>query len=670
LNKLILFFLSTIFLFASTPLWEQRYKLDSLLFKHQMAFITSSDFNKTSYDFLAETSSKLKLQMYFKKLKQSNSIEKFLLIKNQLLVKLEENSYKNESFRGMIDFSQLDESVDLYTLFSFKVKKAFTSFQKSNLKSSRGPLDLLYKIHFYLESLSLPMQGGTLLSLTKSILQKDLVNFKIYLKQVELLVFSLKQKKLDDTQLDKKIKSFIRFNKMVAFDYKNGIEDGEIKVQLEYTEAVMFSARARGILLDIKSNLDSKTTNELIGIYDKIVIIIEKKESSKEVTKLTKKAKNLILSATGLKEVKESSDELIANINNSLNLLKTLVSQDDFKTAEILRIEAYSFFDPDIEQRLIPRNPTLSSKLEGLFWDGDGVTFGLGYSIKRQNKLDTIKAIKKLSLGLEDAKKILNKKLSFNASIIQSSMIIIREGLEALLVIALLFSLLKQTSDRRILFVGILAGLIASFATYWATKHIISISTSNRELIEGVSALLASLMLVFVTAWIFHNTYSKGWSEYAKELAQKSISSKNRLVLFFVGFLVIYREGFETVLFYETLGNEAGVKPVLIGFVGGLIVVIIMAVALFKFVKKLPLNLFFSVTGIFLSVLAVIFVGAGIRGLQTANMLNATPSSYLPSVDILSSYFGYFPTIETTIAQISLASMFAGLYFYSKRSVR
>ena len=216
------------------------------------------------------------------------------------------------------------------------------------------------------------------------------------------------------------------------------------------------------------------------------------------------------------------------------------------------------------------------------------------------------------------------------------------------------------------LYFGVFLGFLASIATYYLAKYLIDISTSNRELIEGASALLAAVMLIFITAWIFHNTYVKGWIQYSKELAQKSLSGKNQFALLIVGFLVFYREGFESVLFFESLGNEAGAEPVWIGFLIGSIIIIILGITIIKYVKKIPLQYFFSVTGFFLSLLAIIFTGAGIRGLQTANLISVTPSKLLPNNEILSQYCGYYPTIETAITQLFVIIILSGFYFFSK----
>jgi high-affinity iron transporter len=119
-------------------------------------------------------------------------------------------------------------------------------------------------------------------------------------------------------------------------------------------------------------------------------------------------------------------------------------------------------------------------------------------------------------------------------------------------------------------------------------------------------------------------------------------------------------------LFFESLGNEAGARPVWIGFLVGSFVIIIVGIAIIKYVKKIPLQYFFSITGFFLSMLAIIFTGAGIRGLQTANLVSVTPSELLPKSELLAQYFGYYPTVETALAQLAVMTLLSGFFLFSK----
>jgi len=556
MKKLILIFLSMTVLF-SMELWEQQHNLNKQIFKKQMSILKDKEFDKNSFEFFDKTAKDLGVKSELKELISTNNIDNFIEIKAKFLVSLENSAFDKKQY-DLVEMFDFDNSVEKEVLFGKKIKKLFVKLEKSNLKLTTKPLESLYFIKYYLDALNIKTNNTLINKIEVAIKQHENEIFMIHLKKLQNIIITLKSPAVSQEKLEQHVKAFVRYNKLTAFDFTNGVDDDKnIKNSLEYTEAVIFSARAKEKIMAISGNLSPLTFRVLLDVYEEIIANIQQKQNKSEVANLTRKAKDILLEATNLKEIKETPAQLVANVIGSLKLMEKSINKNDFKGAEFFRLEAYSFFDPDIEGRLIPRDPKLANELEGLFWDGYKDTKGLGYAIANKNDMQVLKASKQLAKRLSIAQEVLETKLSYNGSFIQSAMIIIREGLEAVLVIAILLSLFTSRRSKTYLLLGTLFGIAGSFATYYLAKEIISISTSNRELIEGVSALIASSMLIFVTAWIFHNTYSKGWVEYAKELTQKSMKSGSLWTLLFIGFIVVYREGFETVLFYETLANES-----------------------------------------------------------------------------------------------------------------
>jgi len=650
-------------LFATT--WEDRYAFEKVLFENELSILAYKEFEIKKYEKFQPLIKEFNLEDDFTKLRSAKSVNDFFQYKNRFLLDFDKEAFLLDK-KDFIDFGMLDEDISFETLLTYRAKKAYVTLSRIDLKSKRTAYDKLYNIFYLLELLNKPLNEQIKMQLLNALQKQDIKAFKQGVYGLEFVIQSLQSQKLSQNDFEKKIKSFLRYNKLVAFDYKNGIDDGKIKVPLEYTEAVMFSARAKSILYDIKANIADDDFKQLLKLYNQIVLLIEKKDEPSKVRDLTLQAKKIILASTGLTQIQATPSELVNTISKSLDQLMQMAQKKDFKQAEFFRMEAYSFFDPDIEAKLNPRDPKLTQELEGLFWNGNNNITGLSVAIKNQDIAQIQKSTNYLKEKLKTAIPILDAKLTFANALTHSSMIVIREGLEIVLVLALLLSLLKHKREKQVLYFGVFLGFLASIATYYLAKYLIDISTANRELIEGTSALLAAIMLVFITSWIFHNTYVKGWVEYSKELAQKSLSGKNQFALLIVGFLVFYREGFESVLFFESLSHEGGTQPVWIGFLLGSFIIITLGIVIIKYVKKIPLQYFFSVTGFFLSMLAVIFMGAGIRGLQTANLVSVTPSDLLPNSEFLSQYFGYYPTVETAFAQGLLVLFLVGLYLYMK----
>lgn len=194
-----------------------------------------------------------------------------------------------------------------------------------------------------------------------------------------------------------------------------------------------------------------------------------------------------------------------------LDELLMLAGAGDYPAAELKRLDAYAFFDPDIEQRLFPRAPGLSLELESRFWEGSAEHPGLQRLLETRAPTGLLSAeVAQTKAQLEQAREILDTKLGATAAFVQSLTIVLREGLEAILVIAILLGTLRAMGTRGYtgyIWGGVSLGIAASFATWYAASHLIEISTLNRELLEGITALLAAAVLVYVIHWIFHKTY-------------------------------------------------------------------------------------------------------------------------------------------------------------------
>ncbi|PCI05052.1 MAG: hypothetical protein COB78_00015 [Hyphomicrobiales bacterium] len=166
---------------------------------------------------------------------------------------------------------------------------------------------------------------------------------------------------------------------------------------------------------------------------------------------------------------------------------------------------------------------------------------------------------------LNKASELLQTKLGPTGAFIQSFAIILREGLKAILVIAALIGALRTsgtTAFAKYIWGGVSAGIVASFALWFAVGRILSISTAKRELLEGVTALLAAGVLVYVTRWIFHKVYVTDWMSFIKEKVHGTASNGHLTAIATLSFFVVFREGFETVLFYEALMIDTSPAPV------------------------------------------------------------------------------------------------------------
>ena len=252
------------------------------------------------------------------------------------------------------------------------------------------------------------------------------------------------------------------------------------------------------------------------------------------------------------------------------------------------------------------------------------------------------------------------------ASFIPAFLILIREGLEAILVLVAIIAYLKKSGNEKYLhtvYNAMIAAIIASFVTAYLFASIFESTAAGagREVLEGATALFAVVVLLATSAWL-------GSKSDAKEgMVDKSLTSGKAKALAFAAFLAVYREGAEVILFYQALFNNSATDTDMIwaGFAAGCAVIAILFFALQHGVLRIPLKPFFMFTSILMYLLAITFAGGGIRELQEGGVFGQTPIESLPvpTIDVL----GIYPTVETFGVQVVLLIIGIGMLIYRRK---
>jgi high-affinity iron transporter len=236
----------------------------------------------------------------------------------------------------------------------------------------------------------------------------------------------------------------------------------------------------------------------------------------------------------------------------------------------------------------------------------------------------------------------------------------LREGLEAILIVGALMAFLAKmgaTDRRRHVHAGVLAAIAASLLTALALETVFHLSRAHQEVLEGLTMVIATAVLFYVSYWLLSKMEVMKWSHFVKSKVHHAVTSGSALALATAAFLAVYREGFETVLFYKALlisaGPVAGLGPVLGGMLVGALLLVVIYVAVNRFGMRLPLKPFFAVTSAFLYYMAFVFAGAGIAELQEGGVLPMTPVSWAPRLPAL----GVHPTVETLATQALLITL-------------
>jgi high-affinity iron transporter len=243
--------------------------------------------------------------------------------------------------------------------------------------------------------------------------------------------------------------------------------------------------------------------------------------------------------------------------------------------------------------------------------------------------------------------------LSPSVAFTSSLIILLREGLEAILVLAAMVAFLTKTGRREALHylhAGWIVALALGLATWWASSYLITITGSTREVTEGATALFASAILLYVGFWMHGNSSAQRWNRFLRVKLQEALGEKTLWAIFLLAFLAVYREAFETVLFYQALWAQvaAGSRDVI---AYGAVLAALLLVALVwitaRFSVRIPLRQFFIVSAVLMVVLAVIFAGQGIAALQEAGKISIYPLP-IPRIELL----GIFPNAQGTVLQV------------------
>ncbi len=239
--------------------------------------------------------------------------------------------------------------------------------------------------------------------------------------------------------------------------------------------------------------------------------------------------------------------------------------------------------------------------------------------------------------------------------------IIVREGLEAILVIAAIIAYLTKSGNGKSLknvYIGAVAGIAASFAAAavlaWA-KSAFATAGLAQEIIEGITALIAVCVLFYVSNWMISKAEAASWSRYIDGKVQSSVEQGSAFALAFTAFLSVFREGAEVVLFYQPMLSEGNAGMVWAGFGAGCVLLVFVYLAITKLSIKLPIKVFFTATSILMAVMCVAFLGSGIKELAEGNVFDLVYNvPGIPENDVI-QIFGIYPYLETLVPQLILS---------------
>ena len=363
-------------------------------------------------------------------------------------------------------------------------------------------------------------------------------------------------------------------------------------------------------------------------------------------------------------DVSRAIEHTISGLGKALHLYEAGRKDEAFREA----LDGYLGGFQKIEPALVSKNRSLVFEVEKKM----GSFRSWVMSERDPSELRDLKA--SIEEDLRESERILrsDSSLGKHLSFVNSFAIILREALEALLIIAAIIAALAHSGNRgmiRYVHFGWVLAIFAGLATWAAARTVIDVSGARREIVEGVTSLLAAVVLFYVSYWLVSKSDVKKWKEYVRSKTRGALTRRSGFTLAFVSFLAVYREAFETILFYQALFFQTGSSTphVIYGLVAGVAVVFVIAFLMYRFTLRIPLKYFFSFTSVFLYLLCFILLGKGIVELQEAGIISSTSAGFIPYIDTL----GIYPTYETAIPQAVLLVLafllFARNYVYREK---
>lgn len=358
-----------------------------------------------------------------------------------------------------------------------------------------------------------------------------------------------------------------------------------------------------------------------------------------------------------LKNTKAVENYSLATLIGLLDESKTSIEERSYKQAEEA-LKKFITIWPAVEGEVRTKNASLYSEIES------GIP--LLVSDLTKDKVEAAAIIQKID-SFKQRIDFIQQDTSY--SFWDSALILLREGLEALLIISALLAFLKKAGQQhmqRYIYMGAIAGIGVSVIAAILMSTLFQSGTigTSREVLEGYVGILAAIMMLGVGVWLHSKSTVTSWNRYISKQMNHALSMQSVWAMAFLSFLTVFREGAETVVFYMGIAPKMSTFDFSLGIVVALLILTVAAFFFAKASKKIPVHLFFGVATIFIYLLAFKIIGASLHTLQLTNVLPTHILSDLPVINAI----GFYPSVETVSGQFILLVLILGAILYKKRA--
>jgi high-affinity iron transporter len=503
------------------------------------------------------------------------------------------------------------------------------------------------------------------------------------LERVQALLQGFRAAPLSEAEQTERAGQLLRFLALVPIEYERGFEP-TYSYDVELIEAQMFLQAARDAFRELQPSLAARDVQVAQASAERLARLAELLEAARayraEPNPIIRQESEAVLAQ--LRSIMPSDWQRASNasdmalIRTALDDMAQAAQRGDCAQAEAARINAYAMLESGPEARLLAFAPHLKVSLESHFWYGSGQQPGLAALLAECAPAEQVLAARaSLERELSAAERTLRNSTAPMAVASQAAVIVFREGLEAVLILASLLASMQigaQRRFRRPLWVGAALAFAATLATWLLFHQLLTWLSRYGQYLEAVVSLIAVGVLLLITNWYFHHIYWTGWLagfQQRKRLLLAGVAGQT-VGLVLLGFTSVYREGFETALFLQALVLDAGPRVVLIGGVLGFAVVLLVGFAVFGLQARLPYKRMLIVTGVLIGAVLLTMVGQTVYVMQLVGWLPIHPIGTLVLPLWMGLWFGLYATWEGVIAQLAAAAFVIGSYVLAERSKR
>lgn len=501
------------------------------------------------------------------------------------------------------------------------------------------------------------------------------------LQSIEEILSGFRAAPLTPAEQSRRAGQLLRYLSLVPIEYKRGVQDGQVLHDFEIQEAITFHAGAYAAFADVQNLLAERNAEITAQVRSQFETLDQQLDqaarggniaSGAAIENQAKAMSDLLKEIMPAEWAQGSSSGDFDVIASMLDQMEAAVISKNYAGAELARLEAYAIMEVGPEARLMSFAPQLKTELEDLFWNGQAANKGLAYLIKKQAPYAEIKATRaQLSETLKRAQEVLSAGSAPAATAANAGMIVFREGLEAVIILASLMSSMKRQDEqkyRRPMWLGALLALLATALTWVLAHDVLQSLARYGEKLEAVVSMIAIAVLLVIMNWFFHKVYWTEWIAGFHTRKRQIISGEAglRLGLVTLGFTSVYREGFESVLFLQALVLENGLTVVLGGVAAALAAVGLIGFVTFRLQVNLPYKKMLVVTGVLIGAVLLQMVGGAVHVFQVVGWLPIHTIGGQPLPYWFGTWFGIYATWEGLVFQ-ALAGLFViGSYYLAE----